>query len=107
MNEQVDVMKRTEQTFICTRAEALALVRKSRREGAAWSLSVRLDARIIDKPDSYFSDACTGWLPLSRKQASTLIKDLLSDVLEQQRGARIRIWRTQTQGYSATYWITQ
>lgn len=107
MNEQVDVNKRTEQTFICTREEALKLVRKSRREGASWAVSIRLDARIVDKPDSYFLDACSGWINVTRKQAAELIKSLLSDLMEQQRGARIHIWRTQTQGYKATYWITQ
>lgn len=99
------------QDFLVTRAEALKLVLKSRRERAQWALSVRLDARIEGKPDSYFQDALAHWINLTRRQASQLIKNLMGDTLEG-RGARIRIQRRTPapcgsyQGPS-TYWITQ
>jgi hypothetical protein len=99
-------IKRTEETFLCTRAEALALVPRSARERAGWALSVRLDSQIADKPASHFQDGCASWLELSRKQATALLKDLLTDTMEA-RGARIKVRRTKTDDYPAKYWITQ
>lgn len=95
------------QEFTCTREQAQKLVLKSRREGAKWAVSIRLDARIIDKPGHYFPDGCAHWIDLSREQAKELIKGLLSDYMEQERGARIYITRSQYGDSPATYWISQ
>lgn len=97
-----------EEEFVCTREQALALVRKSDREQARWCLSVRLDARIQDKPDRVYPDGLGTWVQVSRAEAKRLITDMLSETLEG-RGGRIHI-RKRTPQYEkskATYWITQ
>lgn len=90
-----------------TKAEALKLVPLSERQRADWCLSVRLDARIKDRPDVVYQDGLCTWLNLSRAQAKELIADMLSDGLEA-KGARIRIRKSQFRaGSKITYWICQ
>lgn len=96
-----------EQEFDVTKSEGLALVSRSERERAHWCLSVRLDARVADKPDSIYPDGLASYLNISRAQASALIGSLLSDTLEA-KGARIRIRKTQyREDYKVVYWIAQ
>lgn len=93
---------------ILTRAEARKLVDRSARTGAVWCLSVRLDAAIVDKPDRCYQDGAANYLPLSRQQAHTLIGGLLTDTMESEKGARLRIRESQYSETSpVTYWITQ
>lgn len=96
----------TKHEHLCTRAQGLALVRRSERERARWCLSVRLDAMIEGKTDSCFPDALAHYVELSRAQATTLISNLMGDTLEA-RGGRIRIYRTQGDHLPPVYWIGQ
>jgi hypothetical protein len=95
------------QEFDVTKSEGLALVSRSERERAHWCLSVRLDARVMDKPDCIYQDGLASYLNISRAQASSLIENLLPDTLEA-KGARIHIRKVQHRKDSrAVYWITQ
>jgi hypothetical protein len=104
MDHQVEI------THLLTTEEAIAFVRKVDRTNAgSFCLSVRLDATIADDKDSCFRDGLSTYLPLSRKQALTLVKDMLSPALEA-RGGRITIREVSFPGSVGdtrpTFWIS-
>lgn len=80
--------------LLLTKAEAIALVKRSAREkGSRWLLMIPLDARVLNEPDKIFSQGCYTSLLLSRASAEEVFKNMHLEVLEE-RGARIRVRET-------------
>lgn len=101
-----------EKTYEATRAEAERLI-KSAKAGAQFNLSVRVDLRIADKPDHVYPDGGATYIPLSKAEALRLVKALLSEHMEQEKNARLRLRTYERESYSGkqgmrtitVYWI--
>lgn len=101
-----------EKTYHATRAEAEKLI-KSAKAGAQFNLSVRVDLRIADKPDHVYPDGGATYVPLSKAEALRLVRALLSENMEQEKNARLRVRTYERESYSfkrgtrmvTVYWI--
>lgn len=79
-----------EKTYNATRAEAEKLI-KSAKAGAQFNLSVRVDLRIEGDPDHVYPSGGASYMPLSKAEALRLVNSLLSETMEKEKNARLRI----------------
>lgn len=98
--------KEQREEMLLTRDEAVKLVKKvTQHSCGTFCLHVRLDAPVIGETGVYFPDGCATYLRLSRAQALSVVKDMLSPTLEG-RGARIKVTKSTYPGSDKpTYWI--
>lgn len=95
----------TRDKFEFTRAEAAKWIKRA-LPGTKFALHVRIDARIADDPEHYIPSGCVGHISLSRAQALDLVKTLLDDKGEQERGKRIPCSKYENEDRSyVCYWI--
>ena len=102
-------LRRNENIYKATRAEAEKII-KAAKSGASFNLSIRMDLPIEGDDEHYFRDGGATYLPISKKEALRLTRDLLSDVMES-RGARLRIRSYEIEKYKRSLsmekrWVT-
>lgn len=73
-----------------TRAEAEKLL-KSAKVGARFNVYIRIDLKINNDPEHVYRDGGTSHLKLSKQEAIRLVRDLVSDKMENEKGARIPV----------------
>ena len=78
-----------EKTYNATREEAQKII-KAAKAGSTFNVSIRMDLPIEGDAEHVFRDGGASYLPISRKEALRLARDLVSETLES-RGARLRI----------------
>jgi hypothetical protein len=108
----LNITNRNENTYHATRAEAEKLI-KSAKAGSQFNLSVRVDLQIADDPDHIYPDGGASYMPLSKKEALRLVNSLLSETMEKEKNARLRIRTYERESYSSKqgtrmvtiYWI--
>ncbi len=72
-----------------TTAQAVTAIRTA-PTGSRFALHVRVDLPVVGKPDHVYADAGSHGLSLSRNDALKIVKNLMSETLEN-KGARIPI----------------
>jgi hypothetical protein len=87
--------------------EACAMIRKA-KSGVKFHLHLRFDLKIEGDPGNVYSGAGGGYVTISRKEALRIVKEMISERLEE-KGARVSLTvRSSTceiLGTRTRYWI--
>jgi len=102
-----------EKTYHATCEEAQKIIR-SAKTGSTFNVSIRIDLPIEGNEGHVFRDGGSSYLPVSRKDALRLARELVSEILEG-RGARLPIRTYERERYKrsgsmethmvTSYWI--